>query len=71
MAQWSTQIRALSLICHWNHAPPSVSSAIGQGSSDHEEVIDGLVCRCTGYLPILSAALYARDEMKRRQTIDS
>ena len=42
-------------------------------ASDHEveEVIDGVVCRCTGYLPILRAALYARDEMKRRQTIDS
>ena len=42
-------------------------------ASDHEveEVIDGVVCRCTGYLPILRAALYARDEMKRRLTIDS
>lgn len=42
-------------------------------ASDHEvaEVIDGVVCRCTGYLPILRAALCARDEMKRRLTIDS
>lgn len=42
-------------------------------ASDHEveEVIDGLVCRCTGYLPILKAALSARDEMKRRNTTAS
>jgi len=30
-----------------------------------EEVIDGLICRCTGYLPILQAAKTARDILSR------
>ena len=28
------------------------------------EVIDGVVCRCTGYLPILKAALSVRDALR-------
>ncbi len=28
------------------------------------EVIDGIVCRCTGYMPILEAALSVRDQLK-------
>lgn len=32
-----------------------------------EEVIDGLICRCTGYLPILKAAISAREKLKNNQ----
>ena len=38
-------------------------------ASDEEikEVIDGVVCRCTGYLPIFEAAVSARDQLAARE----
>jgi xanthine dehydrogenase iron-sulfur cluster and FAD-binding subunit A len=35
--------------------------------SDEEikEVIDGIVCRCTGYLPIFEAAVAMREKLRK------
>jgi aerobic-type carbon monoxide dehydrogenase small subunit (CoxS/CutS family) len=30
-----------------------------------KEVIDGIVCRCTGYLPIFEAAVAVREKLRK------